>query len=506
MRRRYLLEAIKTIAITALCAVFSFALDSLGVRPENVMMIFIVGILVVIVETRMLAFGLASSVLSIGFFNFFLTEPRYTFIVDDPNYFITFLIFIVVTLITSSLTGRLQKQARIARTSAENARILYEIASGGFLISDRERLIRYSVEKLSSALNRDVFVLARKDTSFVRITSGSGEDAKNDPDEARAIEWCIENAETAGAGTDRFGSCAARYFPLKSKSPTIGAMGVSCAESALSENESLIAETISSQLGLALEQDELYRKNEQSMMEIEREKVRNALLRSISHDIRTPLTSISGSADFIIESFDKLDRKTILSLVADISAESTWLHGMVENLLHMTRIRDGKLLVSVSREIVDDLVEEAVAKTSRLLGSRKLSVLLPSRVVSVDVDPILIVQVLVNLLDNAGKYSREGSAVSLEVELSRGAVRFSVRDDGPGFRTEILSRLPDGHDDSEESGKSHDRKRGMGMGLSICRAIVQAHGGELEVHNDHRGGACVSFVIPSAFVSGEEGA
>lgn len=499
MQKTRTTKALFSILVTTLCALFSIALDKMGIRVENVMMVYIVGVLVVIVETTKLSYGLMASVLSIVFFNFFLTEPRYTLIVDDPNYLITFFIFLVVTIIASSLTNRLQQQANLAKANAENTQILYEITSGSFLFTDREQLIQYSIDKLTSILRRPVFAIINEQFALQRVYTvkyNIDDVLLKDKD---AIDWSIHALSTTGNGSRNFGTIENRYIPIKSRNTAFGVIGIDCKNSPLSINENIILETIASQIGLAIEQDILYKKNEQAKLEIEKEKIRNNLLRSISHDLRTPLTSISGSADFIVDSFDKLERETIKTLLKDISDESLWLHGMVENLLHMTRIQDGKLLVNTSIEIIDDILEEAVTKTKRFFTKQTLSIHLPKEVIMVAVDSTLIIQVLVNIIGNALKYAGESTKISIKVALVSDGVQFVISDDGPGFPENVISSI-----NNDRDNKYLTTTRGMGMGLCICHAIIQAHQGSFNVHNKADGGAEIIFILPLLKI-GKEG-
>jgi two-component system, OmpR family, sensor histidine kinase KdpD len=468
MRRFKVHEAVKALLIVSFCALFSIALDRVGVRAENVMMIFLTGVLVVIVETKKLAYGVAASALSVAIFNFFFTAPRYTFAVDDPNYLITFLVFIVVSLIASTLASDLQRQATIARDNERHARLLYEISESRLPRGDGESLARYAAEKLADALSRAVSIELSEKSETAATRFAAAPDARE--------------AQTTVVG-------AWRSFPLKNNDHSFGTLSVSLERGSLAENEVRIVETVASHVALALDREELRRREELSRMEMERERTRNALLRSISHDLRTPLTSISGSADFIAQSYDALDRETVLSLVADIGSEAAWLHGMVENLLHMTRVQDGKLAMRTSREIVDDLAQEAIARTERLLGGRPVSVTLPDEVLAVDVDSTSIVQVIVNLVGNAVKYADPESPISLAVSKEGGSARFTVSDGGPGFPESVLERPFELREGS---------KRGAGMGLYICAQIVRAHGGTIEARNNPDGGACVSFALPTA--------
>lgn len=500
--KKILARFFKFTFILFFCTIFSLALDGWGVRAENIMMIFITGVLIVITETKQLLYGVIASVVSVAVFNFLFTEPKYTFIVDDPDYLITFGIFLVVALIGSTLTRNLQKQAILAKSNAENSRILYEISSGSFLLANRDRIVQFCISKIAAAFACSVIVdLLDESGLFLQhySTDSSGEEKKT-PIAERAALWCFNNSTASGFGTDTFSGCKWKYLPLKSRSHVFGVIGIYCIPTEPDADSLFIIETIASQLALAIERDSLYRRDEQSRLEIEKEKLRNSLLRSISHDLRTPLTAIAGSTDFIIDSFDKLEKETMLGLLGDIGSDAVWLINMVENLLNMTRLQDGKLVVHTAPEIVDELVQEAAKRVGKLLGESRLSVILPERVLTVDVDAILLVQVLVNLLTNSIKHNPRGVQITLSVQELDGNALFEVLDTGRGFPGEMLSSIFSG----DPAHRMNDQGRGTGLGLSICKAIVKAHGGTISAYNQRGGGACIRFSIPCTHPQGKE--
>jgi len=242
---------------------------------------------------------------------------------------------------------------------------------------------------------------------------------------------------------------------------------------------------------------ELYRiksEQEEIRLAMEREKLRSTLLRSVAHDLRTPLTALSGAGNLLADEYQTLTDAQRRKLAADMSEEITWLSNLVENILHMTRIQDDKLLLHSRDEVVDDVIGEAVARVRRLLGKHSLKVSLPDDVVTAPMDGQLVVQVLINLLQNAIRHTQEDAEIVLSAQVVGGNLEFTVADTGPGVDASLkeclfvrfvsLDRAP------------ADARKGIGLGLSICQAIVDAHGGEIRVTDAKPHGAVFTFTIP----------
>jgi two-component system sensor histidine kinase KdpD len=253
-------------------------------------------------------------------------------------------------------------------------------------------------------------------------------------------------------------------------------------------------ETILAQFVIALDRESLHKAQEANRINIEKERLRNSLLRSISHDLRTPLTAIAGGSEFLLEHLDTSDLETIRSLLSDINSDAVWLGSMVENLLNMAKIQDGKLMLEKRPEVVDDIVAEAVSRIAKNLGGHRLIMERAEGILLAPMDARLIIQVLLNLIGNAISHTRPDCSIFLGTRNTEGAVEFSVSDDGGGLSEEALSHLFESFA-APASGKG-ERRRGVGLGLSICKAIVRAHGGDIRGWNNDRSGATFAFTLP----------
>jgi two-component system sensor histidine kinase KdpD len=233
---------------------------------------------------------------------------------------------------------------------------------------------------------------------------------------------------------------------------------------------------------------------------MERERLRSTLLRSVAHDLRTPLTALTGASSLLADQYAQLSGEERKKLAADISEEMVWLGNLVENILNMTRISEGQLALHKQEEVVDDVVNEALTHMSRNLQNRRVDVLLPDEVITLPMDGRLIVQVLINLLDNAVKHTPQGGAIGLTVRVEQRNAVFELTDNGSGIDEVVKDTLFDGF----VTGRSTvvDGKRGMGLGLAICKAVVEAHGGRIWAQNQPAGGA--RFVIELPMKEGDD--
>ncbi|MGI5965857.1 MULTISPECIES: DUF4118 domain-containing protein [Anaerotruncus] len=432
-----------------------------GVQQENILMVYLTGVVLVIILTRGYLWGLVASLLGVFTCNFLFTDPIYTLRVSDKDYMITFAIFLAVCLIVGTLTLRLQREVRLSSENEKLARCLYEISSGYLNLSTRGEIVRHTQESMRRLLpNRCTIHL-------------------DEPEPQNDHEF-PEKRE---------------YLPIKSGARVFGTVEVDCSGGSLDARGQMAVGTIISQMALALERELLTTEKEHARLEVEKEKLRSNLLRSISHDLRTPLTGIAGSASFMINSFDSLDKGTILGFLGDIVNDAGWLNNLVENLLNMTRIQDGKLVIKKNNEVVDDILTEAYNRISHFLGGRSVEMTMPDEVLLVPMDGKLIIGVLTNLLDNAAKHTREGSRILVSVtRLPEGKARFEVRDNGGGIKPELLGHIFESFVGSQTD--QSDSHRGIGLGLSICQSIVEAHGGVIRGFNNNEGGATFQFDLP----------
>lgn len=470
----------KTLLILFVTVLFVLLLNQIGLQPGNILMVYVIGILIVILQTKSFWYGAVSALFCVISFNYLFTEPKYTLMVNDPNYYASFIIFLIVAFMVSTLTAKLQKEIATSQQNEKTALEVYRISSGYLTISGKEEVLRYGQESIEELTGRRAYIYP--------------EDTIETMTDNEALQWCYETIQPCGFGELRYAQEKEKYIPMRSADNRFGVVAIDCAGKDLSPEELLSVNTILTQIVLAAQREILSAQQEESRMRIEKEKLKNNLLRSISHDLRTPLTGISASAEFLKESLKDLDGDTVQSLLDGIRDDADWLGNMVENLLNMTRIQDGKLVIHSENEVVDEIIGAAVTRISKYAGTHTIRTVSSDEILVVPMDRQLIVQVLVNLLDNAIRHSRPGSTIELSARKGKDAVYFEVSDDGGGIRqTPVESIFESFVSGSSEGG---DHGRGTGLGLNICQSIVHAHGGIIGAYNNNKGGATVYFTLP----------
>lgn len=307
-------------------------------------------------------------------------------------------------------------------------------------------------------------------------------------------EWCYRQSIPCGHGECQFPDDNGLYVPIRNREKTYGVIIFDCEGWTLSEEEKIYVDTVISQLTLVIERELLSREKENTRIQVERERLKSTLLRSISHDLRTPLTGITGSAGFLLDNLGIMDEATIKSMLKDICSDSEWLSTMVENLLNLTRIQEGRLDINKKKEVVDDLVASAVRLVSNRVGNHTLKMETPEDILLVSVDGRLFIQVLVNLLDNAFRHSGTGTTVTLRVKQDGNCLKFVVSDNGIGIPNDKIDKIFDNFfTTAYENG---DKQRGVGLGLTICKAMVEAQGGTIRAFNSPQGGAVFEVSMP----------
>lgn len=494
--RVMLMHFVKLIIILAVCTMLSIVFHQLGgVREENILMLYLTGVVLVIITTRNFWWGLLASVASVLGFNFFFTAPYLTLRVNDKNYFISFAIFFVVCGFVGSLTTQLQRRLRESNENEMQSRHLYEMSSGYLNISGRDDIARHTLRSLHLLIpNECMLYLSSNGVLAPPYYLPEYVTEEQVPEEEDHAWFCYEHVLTCGHGTTQFPESTWKYIPVKTGTRTLGVLGIRCSKTAVTERQRMLVNTVVSQMALALERELLANEKESTRVEIEKEKLRNNLLRSISHDLRTPLTGIAGSASFLIDSFDSLEKPTVLNFLGDIVTDSVWLNNLVENLLNMTRIQDGRLTIKKEKEVVDDIISEAYNRIVKMKGGRVIDVSMPEELLLVPMDGKLIIGVLVNLLDNACKHTRDESEIRLAVYRDGDFACFEVSDNGGGVPPAMLEHIFESFVGSQTD--KSDSHRGIGLGLSICKSIVEAHDGMISVFNNERGGATFRFDLP----------
>jgi two-component system sensor histidine kinase KdpD len=492
-------DGLKTLLIIVAATFISLILQALKISDQNIIMVYILSVLIISRVTVGYLYGILGSCLTVLVFNFFFTIPYYTLHAIQAGYPITFVIMLLVALITSALTVRIKTQVRLAVEREHRTEVLYEINKKLLASRDLEETIELINTYMVKIFGRSA-IFYRQDPedhhseNFLQSPLDGDASFLMSESERAVAHWVFMNKKCAGAGTDTLMGARAFYMPIVAQTKVLGVIGLSCVNGILNQNNRLFLRMIASQVEMALERHYLSGEQRRMLIESEKEKMRSNLLRGISHDLRTPLTGILGASSAILENSSTMDQETHDTLIANIREDSQWLIRMVENLLSVTRINAGPMNVTKTPEAVEEIVAEAISRIRKRFINRKIIVRVPEQLLIVPMDGTLIEQVMINLLENAIKFSPEDSVIAVEVKKVANEAVFEVRDQGKGISNQELPYLfetavPDGK-------RSADSSRGMGIGLSICNSIVKAHHGKMEAENEVQGGAVFRFTLP----------
>lgn len=492
-------DGAKTVGLLLTATLLSLLLQRLGIGNQNIIMVYLLSILVISRLTERYIYGIAASVISVLTFNFFFTEPLLTFNAIQPDYPLTFVIMLIAALITSTLTVRIKTEARLAARREHRTEMLYEINKKLLATRGLDNIVMLVNEYLVNIFGRSVVFFTTdpeqgENGAALQAPEDCDETVLNAPDEKAVAHWVFRNQKHAGAGTDTLTGAKAFYMPVLSQGKVLAVWGISCDKGKLDHNARQFLGMIASQVAMALKHQYLSDEQHLMQMEAEKEKMRNTLLQAISHDLRTPLAGILGASSAIRENGKTLDEATRDKLIANIQEESQWLIRMVENLLSVTRINKSASKVMKKPEAAEEVVAEAVSRIQQRFPQRQINVQVPNELLEVPMDGTLIAQVLINLIENAIKFSPADAPVAVSLKKDGAWALFEVRDHGKGIGTKDFPHLFSGY--APKNTKSPDSSRGMGLGLSICLTIVKAHSGTIKAENSRGGGAVFRFALP----------
>lgn len=461
-----------------LATIVTELMQYIHIGDQNLMLIYIFFILLVARTTSGYFWSSLASILSVLSFNWFFVEPLYSLTVYKQGYPITLLIMCLVAILISNLMVRLKKQAESSMEKEHQMELLYELNKQYVLADNRNQILDISATYLSRLLEREVILFdSQAKVESIHCISGKPS-ILSTKDEAAVAFWTAKNQKEAGNGTDTLIGAKGFYLPIIASGRTLAVLGIERNAGLDLENNQLnYLKLVLTQLAVILEQTELKNEKERVEMENEREKVRSNLLRAVSHDLRTPLTVISGIAETLSNSAD-LKETTRQKLLADIQDESQWLIRMVENLLSITRINMDTMKVNKTAEPIEEIIEAVYQHLKKVYPEGQVEISLPSEVTFIQADPILIEQALFNIVENAFRHGEEKQPVKLTVYQKNDQTVFEIENDGeiPLKQFEkIQTNL------SSTSEVPVDSKNGLGIGLSIVKTIIHAHNGKMEM-------------------------
>ncbi len=407
----------------------------------------------------------------------------------------TFIFLFFVGLFTSMLTIRIKRETFLAEEREKRIQALYHISRLLLGVKNSSNLAEITAAELASQFSADVLVQFYDASGTIRIRSVIGNDCFSDDKERLVCHEVYFSGNSCGRGTKLFKNARAYYLPVIGQSGVIGVIGIALGgEKTLTVSQTEFLDTIAPQVAVVLEREMLFQKQEETQIQIQRERLRSDMLRTISHDLRTPLTGIMGSASTITDNYDSISDEVKKGLLKNIYDDASWLCELVENILSMTRFEEGKLKLNIGQEAAEEIVAQAIGHVKERASGYTISTVMPSDNILLEVDGVLITQVLVNLIGNAINYTPEGSEITVSLLRQEDGICFEVRDNGPGVSEDILPHVFERFYTRQEN--AFGSRRGAGLGLSLCKSIVEAHGGKIAISNVEPHGTSVKFCIP----------
>ena len=479
---------------TLLCSAVAF-----GLYPRfelaNLVMVYLLGVTV-----AGLRFGrgpaVMTAILNVAAFDFFFVPPRFSFAVSDVQYLLTFSVMLTIALVIANLVASVRQQTRVAGARERRTALLYAMSRELAATRGISGMARVAVRHLAEVFQIKAVVLLPDAEGKLHYPRDRPLENSFRSADLAVAQWVADHSRQAGLGTDTLPAAPGLYLALGDERQRLGVLAVlpSNPRRVLLPEQRHLLETFASQIGLALERARLAEVAEAAGLAAERESLRNTLLASISHDLRTPLAVMAGAGSTLAEHGAKLDEATRFSLAHSIETKAREMSELVSNVLDLMRFESGQVVLRRDWETLDDLVGTALQRLEVRLAGHAVELRMAPELPPVYVDATLIVQLFANLLDNAAKYTPAGTRVSVSAVADGAFVRVVVEDDGPGLPPGEPARLFD----KFQRGNGEGTVVGVGLGLAICQAIVRAHGGEIEAQRRAGRGARFEFTLPSS--------
>lgn len=494
--KHILKNSVKSAMILFAATMLSLLFHEIGFTDANIIMVYILGMLLISVATSHQIYSLISSVASVFIFNFLFTEPRFSLTAYETGYPVTFVVMFLTAYITGTFAIRYKEQARKSEKIAKRTKILFDTDQLLSKAENKAAILQTAGQQIKKLLGRSIVIFDHEDgqLSEPMLFLLQEQQFYDEEAELEAASWVLRNNHSAGATTERFLDTQYLYLAIRVNERVYGVVGIDAMEGALDASEHGILLSILGEAALALENDKNAREKEAAAVLAESEQLRANLLRTISHDLRTPLTTISGNAGNLLHNSHSFDEETKKQIYSDIYDDSMWLTNLVENLLYSTRIEEGHMVLKTSTEMVSEIIEEAMQHIRPKAKTHSVTAACEDDFLLVQADAKLIVQVIINLVDNALKYTPAGALISINAKRKEGVAEIKVTDNGNGISDAEKEKIFDKFYCGEH--KIADNRRSLGLGLYLCRAIVEAHGGIICVTDNQPHGTIFSFTLP----------
>ncbi len=486
---------LRTAGVVALCGLIGWLSHALQLSEANIVMVFLLG--VAYVASR---YGrgpaIAAAVAGVLVFDLFFVPPYLRFTVTDAQYFLTFGVMLLIGIVISALTARLRDQLAAARQLENRTAALFQLTRQLSEVAGLEFLVRTAGRQLREIFEGEVVIWVREAGGPLELRYGEDTAVARHEVNVLVARWVADHDHAAGAGTDTLPNATALFVPLVGSQRTVGAVGIRPNEpQRLADPEQRrLLETCVSLIALSLERDQSVLQAHEAQLRVQAEQLRNSLLSSVSHDLRTPLAAMAGAASSLLEGLPREDPAARQQLLQTIVDKARRLARLVDNLLDMTRLESGAIVLNKQWHVLEEIVGSALACLRHELEHHPVAVDLPGDLPLVLVDGVLIEQVFVNLLENGARYTPAGSRIEIAARPQGKRLEIRVADRGPGLPPGSESRVFEKFFRGLPA--PADGRRGVGLGLAICQGIIQAHGGRISAKNRPGGGAEFTIALP----------
>ncbi|WP_458407280.1 sensor histidine kinase [Anaerotignum sp.] len=488
----------KTLAVYLVATGCALALNEAAVMNDNIFGVYMLAVAIISVTTESYIWGVLASIGGVIGVNFFFTFPYFALNFSIAGYPVTFTIMLLMSILASFLTAKVKTAAMIAAEGRKRAETLTDMSQALLTAGDYDTIADMAA-KYFYITNKCSVVLylgspLQPEIIKFKTENETDENIFKSILEQQVALTAYETGKPFGADIDeKSQNCKGTYLPISTQDVKYGVVGFLFDDTKIIlEDTYNFIDVMISQTIMALQKQQMMEQAQEILLETEKEKMRSNLLRAVSHDLRTPLTGIIGSASTLLENGSVIGEEISKKMLTDIQQDAEWLIHMVENLLSVTRITGGTTTLKKQDEIVEEVVAEAVMRIRKRFPSGKIDVTVPDELLIVPMDATLIEQVLINLMENSIRHSGSPLPLSLKVSRKKSGAVFTISDQGKGIDP---SRIPDIFDGKPNKGSS-DSSRGLGIGLSICKSIILAHDGKIYAENNLNGGASFTFVLP----------
>jgi two-component system sensor histidine kinase KdpD len=488
---------LKSMLVVLIVTAFGFLISKF-ILPINLAMLYLAGVVFAAVYLGR-GPSMLAALAGVLCLDFFFINPQYSFSISDTQYIITFLALFVVGLVISNLAGKVRDQVDASRQRESQMATLYSLSRDLTNAFSLDLVLKTIIRHIGQNFSREVVLLLPKGTGIEQRAASA--DFLLDENELAVASWAYQHGQTAGRGTDTLPAARVRYQPLVTSRGVIGVMGIKPGDTTnyLTRDQRQLLDAYASLAALAIERTELAEAAGQARVLSATEKLQTALLNSISHDLRTPLVSITGALDTLIAGEKDGPEGVVLSrdsrhdMLQTARSEAGRLNRLVGNLLEMTMVESGTLKIKREDTDLAEVVWAAVEQMGDKLGAHPIKVDFETGIPQTPIDFVLIEQVVINLLENAAKYSPPATPIVITGRKADGAVELSVLDEGIGIPPEDLVRVFDKFYRVQRK----EEIKGTGLGLSICKGIIEAHGGQIKAENRESGGAAIIISLPT---------